>query len=71
MENFIAVKLEKRVYSVSEAAEVLGISRSKMYEYVKSNGFPVLNIGRRILIPIKALDCWLEAQTAAFERRLS
>lgn len=56
------VRLEKRVYSVQEAAEVLGVSRSKMYEFVKSEGFPVLYIGKRILVPIKALDNWIEAQ---------
>lgn len=67
----VAIGPQKKVYSVPEAAEVLGISRSRMYELVKTDGFPVLNIGRRILIPIKALDCWLEAQTADLERRLS
>lgn len=57
------IKLEKKVYSVSEAAEVLGVSRSKMYEFVKSEGFPVIYIGRRILIPIKGLERWLDEQT--------
>lgn len=56
------VRLEKKVYSVSEAASALGISRSKMYELVKTEGFPVLNIGTRILIPIQGLEQWIKAQ---------
>ena len=58
----VIIRPPKSVYSVSEAASALGISRSKMYELVKIEGFPVLHIGTRILIPIKALDNWIEAQ---------
>ena len=53
---------EKKVYTVPEAAQVLGISRARMYEVVRMEGFPVLRIGSRILVPIKALDMWIDAQ---------
>ena len=37
--------------SVPDLTEVLGISRAGAYELVKSEGFPTLHIGNRILIP--------------------
>lgn len=62
MENGLSLNPARKVYTIPEAAEVLGISRSKMYELVHSVGFPVLKIGSKLLIPMKALDRWLEAQ---------
>ena len=58
------VKLEKLTYSVEEAAEVLGVSRSKMYQIVKMQGFPVLVLGGRRLVSVKGLARWVEEQTA-------
>ena len=59
-----AIKYEKLTYSVEEAAAVLGISKSKMYEVIKMEGFPVVMLGCRRLIPIKGLERWLEKMTA-------
>lgn len=56
----ILVSREKLVYSIPEAAEVLGISTTKMYEVVRMEGFPVLELGRRKVVPIKPLEKWLE-----------
>lgn len=50
----------KLVYSVAEAAQVLGISEAKMYQLVKTNGFPTICIGRRSLVSIKGLERWIE-----------
>lgn len=36
--------------SVPEVAAVLGISRAGTYELVKSDGFPSLKIGNRIVV---------------------
>ena len=54
--------VEKKTYSVEEAACVVGVSARYMYDLVKTNGFPVIKVGRRLLVPIKALDLWLEEQ---------
>lgn len=54
---------KKLTYSVSEAAEVLGISRSQMYEIARIKGFPTIMIGKRILISIKGLEAWVEEQS--------
>lgn len=52
----------KRTFSVDEIAECLGISRPSAYELVHSAGFPVISVGRRLLIPVAAFDRWLEQQ---------
>ena len=47
---------EKVVMTVEEAAEVLQISRPLAYQAVKRGEIPVIRIGRRILVPIAALE---------------
>ena len=49
--------------SVPDLTEVLGISRAGAYELVKSEGFPALHIGNRILIPKEELLAWIKENT--------
>ena len=49
--------------SVEQLAALLGISRAGAYTYVHSDGFPVLRLGKRMLIPRDQLIAWLDAQT--------
>lgn len=58
------MQLEKKVYNTTECAEVLGISRPKMYELARSKGFPSVRIGAKIVIPICKLNEWLDAQAS-------
>ncbi len=44
---------------VEEAAELLGISRSLGYELVASGQLPSVRLGRRIVVPRRALDAIL------------
>ena len=41
----------KITYTVTEAAELLGISRSSAYECVRRGEIPSLTLGRRVVIP--------------------
>ena len=50
-----AVSSERLVCSVSEAAELLGISRAFPYELVARDELPVIRLGRRRLVPKVAL----------------
>lgn len=50
--------------SVPEVAAVLGISRAGAYELVKSDGFPSLKIGSRIVVPKEKFIAWIDTQTA-------
>ena len=52
----------KRVYSVAEAAQVLGVSESKVYQLVRMQGFPTVMVGRRIKVSVQGLDRWIEEQ---------
>lgn len=55
--------MEKLTYTLVEAAQVLGISKSYAYELAKRNELPIVRIGSRIVVPIKRLEEWLEEQT--------
>ena len=51
--------MEKTTMSVQELSAQMGISLPKAYELAKSEGFPSIRIGTRILIPVDALREWL------------
>ncbi|MGA3220088.1 MAG: helix-turn-helix domain-containing protein [Acidimicrobiales bacterium] len=48
------------VVGVTEAAELLGISRGLAYELARSGQLPSLRLGRRLVVPRAALLSWLE-----------
>lgn len=48
--------LDRRTYTVAEAAKVLGISRSTAYECVRSGEIQSLRFRSRIVIPAAALS---------------
>ena len=54
---------EKVMLTVPEAARILRIDKVTVYKLAKSNGFPALRIGRRVLIPREALMRWIEAES--------
>ena len=51
---------ERLTHSIPEAAKILGIGRNLCYDRVKTGEIPVLKIGRRLLVPKKALEKLLE-----------
>ena len=58
----IRVQRPKLTLTVPEAAELVGVSTSKMYEIVRIQGFPALRFGKRILVNAKKLETWLDEQ---------
>lgn len=52
------IVMEKTTMSVQELSAQMGISLPKVYELVKTPGFPTIRIGARILIPIEASLIW-------------
>ena len=50
--------------SVPDVANALGISRAGAYDLVRSQGFPSLNVGSRILVPKDKFIEWINAQTS-------
>lgn len=55
--------MERLVYTVPEAAELLGISKSYAYELVKEKKIPVLDLGKRKVIPKNSLEEWIQQNT--------
>ncbi len=51
-------------YSVTEAANALGISRRSMYDLLHKEGFPTLKVGNRRLISKELLTQWVKDQAA-------
>jgi excisionase family DNA binding protein len=51
---------ERETYSVEEAGAVVGIGRSAAYQAVKSGELPSVKIGKRLLVPKRALERLLE-----------
>ena len=49
----------RRAMTVSEAAAVLGISRGLAYQLVASGELPAIRLGRRIVVPQRAIDALL------------
>ncbi len=66
------VRVERKTYSVAETAKVLGIGRSAAYQAVKAGEIPSIRIGRRLLVPVQALEQLLStAKPSTSERPIS
>lgn len=50
----------KRIFSVMEAAQYLGISKSLAYRLVNEGEIPAIKLGKRLLIPVTAIDKLIE-----------
>ena len=54
------METEKLTLTVDEAAKILGIGRQLAYERVRTGEIPAIKIGRRLLVPRRALEKLLE-----------
>ena len=50
----------KKLITVKEFVSEFGIGTNKAYEIVNSKGFPVIRLGKKILIIRDRIDEWLE-----------
>lgn len=57
--------MEKMVYSIEEAANLLGISRSYAYELVRKGTIPSLELGRKRVIPKGKFNQWVNGEKGA------
>ena len=55
--------------TVMEVAEALRISRAGAYDLVRTEGFPALKIGSRIVIPKEKFIEWMNENTGKWNQR--
>ena len=48
-------------FTAKEAATSLGVSMPTFYQLAASEGFPMIRVGRKILVDAEGLQRWLEA----------
>ncbi len=54
--------MEKLLLKPDEAAEMLGIGRSKIYELLANETIPSIRLGRSVRVPVDELRRWLREQ---------
>lgn len=54
----VSVSVEKKVYTVKEIMNILGIRRKKAYDLVKEGHFAYKKLGRDIRINKESFDKW-------------
>jgi excisionase family DNA binding protein len=54
------VEAVRRTVTIAEAGMLLGVGRNSAYEAVKSGQIPVIKIGRRMVVPVAALERLLD-----------
>jgi excisionase family DNA binding protein len=57
--------MEKLLLTVSEAAEVISLGRTKTWQLIRTRELPAIRIGRRVLVPQQALQRWIVDHTDA------
>ena len=54
--------MDRKAYSVAEAATILGISKTTLYELVNAGVIPTFSIGTKTLITAQALEDFVDFQ---------
>lgn len=50
--------------SPTDAARLLGVGRTRLYEELSSGDLPSFRLGRRRLIRVTAIEAWIKAREA-------
>jgi excisionase family DNA binding protein len=56
--------LNRLLLRPTEAAEILGFGRSRLYELLASGQLPSIKVGKSIRVPTAALEKWVADQLA-------
>lgn len=54
--------LEPMLYSPTQVAWLIGLSRTKTYELIKSGGLPAIRVAGQIRVRREALLAWIRSQ---------
>jgi excisionase family DNA binding protein len=56
---------ERLMLRPAEAADAIGISRTKAYELISRGDIPSVKVGGCVRVPVAALNDWIGSQLAA------
>ena len=56
--------VERLLYRPAEAADAIGVSRSRMYELIASEEIPSIRVGRTLRVPVEGLRQWVARRMA-------
>lgn len=54
----------RKTLTVIEAAVCLGVSRNTTYQAIRNGTIPSIRVGRRVLVPLHALEALLSGQSS-------
>jgi len=54
--------MERMLLRATEAAEIVGLGRSKMYELIAKGIVPSVRIGKSVRVPVEGLRQWVQKQ---------
>ena len=63
----MAMPTERLLLKPTEAAELIGLGRSKTYEMIRAGELPSVRLGNSVRVPLRELQVWVE-RLAARER---
>jgi len=46
--------------NISQAAQMLGLGHTKLYELIANEGLPVVRFGRAVRVPYSSLQDWIK-----------
>ena len=58
-------EVDRILYRPAEAAEAIGVSRSRIYELINSGTIPSIRLGNTVRVPVADLEKWVSDQVAA------
>ena len=62
--------VERLLYRPAEAADAIGVSRSRMYELIASGEIPSVLVGGTLRVPVDGLRQWVAQQVAERRRNI-
>jgi excisionase family DNA binding protein len=60
--------MDKLMLRPAEAADAIGVSRSKAYELISSGVLPSVRLGGSVRVPVEALRDWITEQLQQAKR---
>ena len=61
----LGISMEPLAVGIEQAAQLTGIGICSMYILSRRPGFPRINVGNKIIVPVTALRRWLEDNIGA------